>query len=89
MAQARIIRTKFQDYLLYDWIVMGDFNSSETDPSIKPIKDYKFTVAKAFEVAVPSSQRTFICDTLRCMDVRVPDYSMNTWYHNHSPINLS
>ena len=84
MAQARVVRAALQNSLHCDWLVLGDFNSSSTDPSIAPIGDLPAAAAR-FQSLVPNSQRTFICDTLRTMDVRNPGYSLQTCHSDAAP----
>ena len=76
MAQARIVRAALQPCVLAvpeeDVIILGDLNSAETDLAIAPLadeaKDGRSAGLRHFTSAVQTSQRTFIVETLRCLD---------------------
>ena len=77
MAQARIVRAALQPAVLAvpeeDILILGDLNCAETDIAIAPLRDEKGEGRAAglasFTAAVPEAQRTFVVDTLRCLDV--------------------
>ena len=81
MAQARVVRAALQPFLpTHDIIIGGDFNCAETDSTYSPLRDdvpertlirseLEKQTSRRYELLVPTSQRTFIVQTLRHIDV--------------------
>ena len=67
----------------WDVLVLGDMNSAETDAAAAPLRDAP--LAARFADAVPSAQRTFIVQTLRCVDVRTPGYTLDNVHGDGAP----
>ena len=103
MAQARIVRAALQrrGRLDEDLVVLGDLNSSETDPRINPLPTTLTPAARAaarrFASVCPTEQRTFVVQTLRHVDVRLPEATLAnvhtdgapTWRRAMSPRHVS
>ena len=93
MAQARIIRAALQPCVLAmpeeDVIVLGDLNSAETDAAIAPLRNEveagRSAGLASFTSAVPSAQRTFTVEMLRCLDVRTAGYTLANVHRDGAP----
>eukprot|EP01062_Namystynia_karyoxenos_P082454 TRINITY_DN928_c1_g1_i1.p1 TRINITY_DN928_c1_g1~~TRINITY_DN928_c1_g1_i1.p1 ORF type:complete len:424 (+),score=142.02 TRINITY_DN928_c1_g1_i1:156-1274(+) len=93
--QARIVRAAMQRFLrTHDIIIAGDLNSAETDAAISPLKDRSagrggrladHVAEKRWEQVVPSSQRTFVVETLRALDVATPRLTLSNTHRDGAP----